>query len=345
MKKAILYSPVQETATLFLNSTFDKFFKDNVDVLMISNPTLNLGFTTLKYNLKNLACNGNNRSPFSLLSDISLFKKCKKNDLLIFNGSTTILLSLYFKIVKPYNPNAFILHGTLKSKGAIVNGIFLTFLFFASLLGVQIYSVNIRFKRFFLRKSNFNFLGIAGVGVDEDAIAKLRPANDVKIKNSNYYTVAFIGRNEMSKGYDIFLNIASYNKDVETKFISIGSEGDVRVTNNSGIINYGAIPQELLFQKLKDIDILLLPSKSEGLGMVMVECCIAGIPTITSKTDGSLQFIKNKETGIIVTSNTVNAYLEAINEIKSNYEYYSNNCIQYSIEHNFFISKAISFKW
>jgi glycosyltransferase involved in cell wall biosynthesis len=88
-----------------------------------------------------------------------------------------------------------------------------------------------------------------------------------------------------------------------------------------------------------------LPSKSEGLGMVMVECCIAGIPTITSKTDGSLQFIKNKETGIIVPKNDINLYINAVNEIISNYQFYSSNCIKYSIDNNFFISKPIAFNW
>jgi glycosyltransferase involved in cell wall biosynthesis len=218
-------------------------------------------------------------------------------------------------------------------------------LFLASLFGVDVYSVNNRFKRFFLRKSKFHFLGLAGVGIQEDAISHLRPNNSLKESNISNLKVAFIGRKEISKGYDVFIDIARANMDKNIEFISIGSEGDVLDSVDTKITHFGALKQHVLFHKLREIDILILPSKSEGLGMVMVECCIAGIPTITSKTDGSLQFLKHKYTGIIVERNNINYYTEAIKEIKSNYKFYSNNCIKYSIENNYFISTPIQFKW
>lgn len=345
MKRVLLYSPVQETATLFLNASLEKFQKENINLIIFSNNALNLGFAKPTTKFEIVECKGNNKNPLSLFADLSLFNNSTKNDLFIFNGSTTILLALLFKIIKPSNSNAFILHGTLKSKGIIINAFFITFLFIASLIGVEIYSVNNRFNRFILRKNKFHFLGIAGVGVREDAIPKLRPRNEQRIKASNHFNIAFIGRNEISKGYDLFIKLASAFNDINIDFISIGSEGDVKPSHDSKIIHYGALSQDLLFQRLNEIDILILPSKSEGLGMVMVECCIAGIPSITSKTDGSLQFIKNKETGIIVQKNDINLYINAVKEIISNYQFYSSNCIKYSIDNNYFISKPIAFNW
>ncbi len=345
MKRAIIYSPVQETALLFLNTTLEKFYTDNIKVDIFSNPKLKLGFASSNNMYKTIKCNGNNRDPFSLLSDIYLFNDTNKNDLLIFNGSTTILLSIYFKIIRPFNKNAFILHGTLKSKGKVINTVFISLLFFASLIGVEIYSVNKRFNKFILRKSKFHFLGLAGVGVHKDAISHLRPNYIYRERDDSNLKIAFIGRKEISKGYDLFLDIARLNMDESIDFITIGSEGNVIDLVDSKITHFGALSQQILFQKLKEIDILILPSKSEGLGMVMVECCIAGIPTITSKTYGSLQFIKQNQTGIIVKRNNIKYYTEAINVIKNNYQFYSNNCINYSIEHNSFISKPIHFSW
>jgi len=174
LKKVIIYSPVQESAILFLNSTLEKFVDNNIDVILISNPNLHLGFAIPTKKFKTFECKGNNRNPLTLLSDISLFNSFKKKELLIFNGSSTIFLSFLLKILKPYNKNIFILHGTLKSKGVIINSIFISFLFLASTIGVEIFSVNNRFKRFFLRKSKFHFLGIAGVGINKSAINNLK---------------------------------------------------------------------------------------------------------------------------------------------------------------------------
>ena len=47
----------------------------------------------------------------------------------------------------------------------------------------------------------------------------------------------------------------------------------------------------------------------------MVECCIAGIPTISSNTDGAKQFIINEFNGLIINSREPNYYIEAINKI------------------------------
>ena len=109
------------------------------------------------------------------------------------------------------------------------------------------------------------------------------------------------------------------------------------------IKNYGKLNRSDLFKYYDVIDILIMPSISEGLGMSMVECCIAGIPTISSNTDGAKQFIINEFNGLIINSREPNYYIEAINKIIKSYDTYSLNCINFSKKNNNFISKPIYF--
>jgi glycosyltransferase involved in cell wall biosynthesis len=220
-----------------------------------------------------------------------------------------------------------------------VNFIFLFFLFLSNLLGVKVLYVNKYFNKYFIRKKNTKFLGIAGVGVNKDDIDLILKNRYVIEKAKDIYTIAFIGRHETSKGYDLFVEIANKNSSNQINFITIG--GNSINNSNSKLTNLGRMHRQDIFNYYKNIDILIMPSFSEGIGMSMVECCIAGIPTIASQTDGSKQFIINNYNGLIINSRKPELYINAIKKIINNYDKFSRNCIEYSEKNNNFLSKPI----
>ena len=342
MKRNIyIYSPVKDTVDLFLSSSIENFFKLNFNLIVLCNPLLGINYTTNKYKYKIINIVGNNTQPLSLLNDSYVIKNIKDADVFVFNGSATIITSLIYKLLHPFKNNIYIMHGTLKSKGLFFNGIFLILIYLSNLIGIKIYYVNKKFIKYFPRKKLTKFLGIAGVGVHEEDINILINRRKPPKKLVKEYTIAFIGRHEASKGFNLFLDIAKKNNNNIIKFITIG--GEIQNTNSDNIKMYGKLNRKELFSLFNDIDILLMPSLSEGLGMSMVECCIAGIPTIASSTDGSNQFLKHNYNGKIIHTRDSFIYLKAIDDIINNYDLYSNNCIEYSEINNNFISKPITF--
>ena len=333
--KLFVYSPVIDTLDIFLSTSINNINISKYKVFALINPDLTLGYNTVKHNYTTIHCNGNNANIFSLLKDFKFIFKNRLNNIFIFNGSTSIILSFLLKICSPSTKNKYILHGTLRSKGIFINYIFLSFLIFINILGVDIFSVNKNFSKFCIRKKKFKFIGFAGVGVSKEDSSKLILARKNSSLNKNDICVAFIGRHEISKGFNLYEEIVVNNTNKHIKFISIGG----KVPNaSSKIIQYGPLIRDELFNQLKSIDILIFPSISEGLGMVMVECCIAGIPTIASETDGSLQFL-NKEIGMIIRKRSSNIFLEKLEEMIENYDTYKNNCINFSNSNNYFIAQ------
>lgn len=341
MKRLSIYSPVSDSLFVFMSTTLREIVNTKqVVVSLYTNPSLSLGFddgfsfeSIPRFNI-----NGNNTKPLTLFKDLFLIIKLKSNNIL-FNGSSTILLAVLNKIIMPKRNVIYLMHGTLKSKGFIINLIFLGLFSLASFLGVYIYSVNKAYIKYAVRRSRFVFLGNAGVGLDKKFNhLLLRSRHNLRI--NKVVTLGFVGRYEVSKGFDFFNKLAESVDQSRFKFVSFGAGN---IAPSKMVSNRGFMNKEALYSSLNEIDILILPSLSEGLGMVMVECCVAGIPTITSLTDGSLQFIRPNETGIIVPDFNLKSYVSAINLMAKNLVQYRENCITYSDRNNCFSAQPIEF--
>ncbi|MEY4458818.1 MAG: hypothetical protein RIT38_23 [Bacteroidota bacterium] len=341
MKRLSIYSPVSDTLFIFLSTTLSWLINNKqIEICLFSNPKLSLGFDDgISFDSifrKNIS--GDNTKPFSLLKDLYfLIRHSSRN--ILFNGSSTIILALFFKILMPWRNVMYVMHGTLKSKGRVINSIFLFFFTFASIIGVYIYSVNNAYIKYAIRRNRFIFLGNAGVGLDKK-FKHLLIGSRHNVPINKVITLGFVGRYEVSKGFDFYNKLSEIVDQKKFKCVSIGA-GSIIPSNK--ISDFGFMDKEDLYSCLKNIDILILPSLSEGLGMVMVECCVAGIPTITSLTDGSVQFIRPNETGIIVPHFDLNKYNCAINEMANNLEQFRANCIVHSDSNNCFDAQPIKF--
>ncbi len=80
------------------------------------------------------------------------------------------------------------------------------------------------------------------------------------------------------------------------------SKGELQaMVSEYGLKSYvhflGSLPREMFYPKLKDYDLFILPSISEGFGLTLVEACAAKIPVITCNLEGPMEIISNGRYG------------------------------------------------
>jgi glycosyltransferase involved in cell wall biosynthesis len=111
----------------------------------------------------------------------------------------------------------------------------------------------------------------------------------------------FIGRNSIEKGYFLLDQVADeiYKHQPSLKFFFVGNFNPQRINNK---IYTGYISSEKLNSVYDLIDILVLPSLTEGLPQVVCEAMAKGIPCILTKHIFQ-NFLKHKETAFLVDFN------------------------------------------
>ncbi len=80
----------------------------------------------------------------------------------------------------------------------------------------------------------------------------------------------------------------------------------------------GTIPTRLLPKYLKLAHIFARPSRSEGLGTAFLEAMVAGLPVIATSVGGIPDFLKDRETGLLVSKDNPQALAYAIEELIKN---------------------------
>ena len=143
--------------------------------------------------------------------------------------------------------------------------------------------------------------------------------NNLKIKDE--FVMTFIGRFVDFKGFDIaiksFLKLSDNHKN-NIKLILIGGFDSVHksgltdleekfILNHENIINIGYTHD--VYNYLPVIDLLLFPSKKEGLPIVVTESLAMAVPVISFDSRGTNELIINEFNGILIKEN-INSKLE-----------------------------------
>ncbi len=63
---------------------------------------------------------------------------------------------------------------------------------------------------------------------------------------------------------------------------------------------------------LREADLFVLPSRFEGLGLVVLESMAAGVPVIVSNIDGPAELVCHEENGLLFESDSVDSLVQAI---------------------------------
>jgi len=158
--------------------------------------------------------------------------------------------------------------------------------------------------------------------IDANKIKKLRKELNLK---ENDFVILFLGRINNIKGVDILIKaFRKINaKYFNVKLILLGSILDKTVSKmnislNENIITLSAQSQVNSFYKISDI--IILPSRVEPLGYIMLEAGYFKKPFIGSRTGGISEFIEDGINGFLFEPENVDDLTDKIELVLNNPE-------------------------
>ena len=84
---------------------------------------------------------------------------------------------------------------------------------------------------------------------------------------------------------------------------------------DKNILCYGHLPEQHIFEKMQNVDILLHPSVSEALSQAIINAQGMGLPVVASNVGGIPEVVEHGKTGILVAVGEIDKYASAIIEI------------------------------
>lgn len=167
------------------------------------------------------------------------------------------------------------------------------------------------YKKFF----NFNSL-LAVNGIDYDLIH----LNDENKTINKKKKIVMNLRNEALKGgfilNDIIKRLTLDCNNIEIHIINNSSKYDFGVNNNPTvdlIIHNGPLNRIKIYELLREADILIDSSLSEGFGLLPLEAMAAGVVPIISNNLGSKEYAVDKENSFIINEiNDSSKYVEKV---------------------------------
>lgn len=125
----------------------------------------------------------------------------------------------------------------------------------------------------------------------------------------------FVGRFDKQKGHDLFIEAMRHLGDraygclIGSWVVSKKMQSDL-LPANVGI--KGWLSRPIVQSYLASADIVVIPSRWEGFGLIALEAMRVGRPVIATRVGGLVEIVVNGETGILVEPNSVSALVEAM---------------------------------
>ena len=159
-------------------------------------------------------------------------------------------------------------------------------------------------------------------GIDLSAFECTKPTSYTKTPGKTVIT--YIGRLVYGKGvHDLISIFPKLKGDVQLLIVGDGSYKDELETlacrvNSSNIVFFGEQPPESIPGILKDTDIFVNPSYSEGLPTSVLEACAAGCAVVATDVGGTSEIICDGSTGLLVKPGDQQGLVEKINFLLEN---------------------------
>ena len=187
-------------------------------------------------------------------------------------------------------------------------------------------------------------------GVDITLLEKYRRTRDNR-STSGIVRLGAVGRLEKIKGYDILIRAFSLLDFTRFELKIVGDGGEYN--NLQTLIDHlGLIKRiQLLgridypYQQISDFDIFIQPSRSEAFGLAIIEAMALGVPVIATRTGGVVDLLAQGNAGYLVNAEFPEGIADAVNELTSNEEMYSNFSIQGVMKASFFSVENMSRKY
>jgi glycosyltransferase involved in cell wall biosynthesis len=137
-------------------------------------------------------------------------------------------------------------------------------------------------------------------------------------KVDNILRIAFVGTLISTKGIDIILDLASQcdKKNILVKFDIYGPGDSSCLLNASSNINYrGSIVFGQSQRVMANYDLLIVPSKYDGWGVVVNEALLQGVPVLASSKVGASALIAQSGAGTIFDPDNIPALTNIIQSL------------------------------
>lgn len=141
--------------------------------------------------------------------------------------------------------------------------------------------------------------------------------------NDGEYVVGFLGRLELCKNPEYLLRLAQAQMALTNrpKYLMMGSgplESALRLKMNAaGLAN--AFSMHVASIRVRDfyaaIDVLIVPSRTEGHPFVVLEAMASGVPVLASSVGGIPETIRHEDDGLLLSIDDVSATLTMINRM------------------------------
>ncbi|MFA5420403.1 MAG: glycosyltransferase [Patescibacteria group bacterium] len=137
-------------------------------------------------------------------------------------------------------------------------------------------------------------------------------SNIKKINNkNNSVIIGSVGRLSEQKNFSLLIKALSFFEDFKFECLIVG-DGELKSALQNQIVELGLQSKIKLLGKrenvpefLSTIDFFVLPSKWEGLGVVLLEAGALSLPVLASATGGILDLIDDGQTGILFKNNNL----------------------------------------
>lgn len=174
-----------------------------------------------------------------------------------------------------------------------------------------------------------NRIKVIGNGVDSSLFKRVASTNDAKEilgYRKDSHLILYVGRLSFVKGIDILLKAAEivHKKDEKIKFVIIGDGGEKDrlmqdVTRSNVDIQFvPRMSQKRLSAWYSAADMLVIPSRSEGVPNTMLEAAAVGLPIIATDVGGISTFLKNEINGMLIPPGSAMTLADKISYLLSN---------------------------
>ena len=165
---------------------------------------------------------------------------------------------------------------------------------------------------------------------DEILLRENEKSKEIKYKyfsNEKLFYILFVGRLDWNKGIDIVLKCAKELQQYNIQFTLIGHDCNrivEKFINKNNLINIDSLGwRDDVNYFYKYADMLLHPSRHEGLPSVVCEALLMKNIVLTSRCGGQVDIIKEGKTGFLADINKSEEWVLKIKEIYKNRNKYS----------------------
>lgn len=161
--------------------------------------------------------------------------------------------------------------------------------------------------------------GISDV-VATDALTQRPEVERDESNTSGIINLLYVGRFDRQKGVDLLFEAIRQVSSDKFHFHVIGapirSDQVLKLPESANVTFHGWQPRSFVFEMLRTVDALLLPSRWEGLPIIALEAFRSGTPVISSDASVMPEIVIEGISGILFESGSTQSLIATLNSLK-----------------------------